>query len=313
MKQHMPRRSRDITMPRKVLVVGASGFIGRSVSKTLISEGFEIHGVARTQPDLNFADFTNSRSHEITELKSGEYDAVVYAAGKLRPSSKVDSLIKDVFPETMEVLRFAELCEAIGVKKFIMISSGGTIYGEGGGAKKIESDNLRPVSPYGYMHLMVDKGLSQISRRQNMQTVCLRIANVYGPGQNTVEGQGLIPAIRNCVVAEEVFTIRGDGTSVRDYVFIDDVVEAIRLTLGRENLPLAINIGSARGMSVNDVFSIFQEQIDKPIKVANIQAHSAELKEIVLDITLAQKTLGWTPKVELKQGVQSFLQHHPLT
>lgn len=300
-------------MTRKSLVVGASGFIGRSLSKRLITEGVDVHGVARTKPDLPFADFTYSRSHQITELKKDEYDVVIFSAGKLRPSSKVNSLIEDVFPEAMEVLRFAEMCEAAGVKKFIMMSSGGTIYGEGGGSKKVETDSLRPISPYGFMHLMVDKGLSQIARRQKMQTICMRIANVYGPGQNTVDGQGLIPAIRNCVLANKDFTIRGDGTSVRDYVFIDDVVEAVWLALDIDDLPLAMNIGSSQAMSVNNVLSIFQGEIDKSIKITKSPAHSAELKEIVLDIDLAKTTLNWAPQIDLKQGLQIFLQHHPVT
>lgn len=308
----MLRQRRDLIMSRRVLVVGASGFIGRSVSKTLIDKGFDVHGIARTQPDFPFFGFTHSRSHEVTELKDEAYDAVVFCAGRLRPSSKVDSLIEDVFPEAMEVLRFAEMCEAAGVSKFIMMSSGGTIYGEGGGAKKVETDCLKPVSPYGFMHLMVDKGLTQISLRKKMQTLCMRIANVYGPGQNTVEGQGLIPAIRNCVLAEKKFTIRGDGSSVRDYVFIDDVVEAIHLALNVERLPLVMNIGSSSGASVNEVISAFEAEIDKPIKITNVPAHKAEIKQIVLDNTLAQDVLGWVPQVSLKQGLQKYLQHHPV-
>jgi len=135
-------------MPGKVLVVGAAGFMGRSISQRLIDEGYEVHGVSRVKPDLNFSGFTLGRSDTI---------------------KNIDSLIGDVFPEAIEVLRFAELCEAADVSKFIMISSGGTIYGEGGGSKKVETDRLQPLSPYGYMHLLVDKGLCQINTRQKMR------------------------------------------------------------------------------------------------------------------------------------------------
>lgn len=299
-------------MPGKVLVVGAAGFMGRSISQRLIDEGYEVHGVSRVKPDLNFSGFTLGRSDTIKNIEPGRYDTVVFSAGKLRPNSKVDSLIGDVFPEAIEVLRFAELCEAAGVSKFIMISSGGTIYGEGGGSKKVETDRLQPLSPYGYMHLLVDKGLCQINTRQKMTTVCMRIANVYGPGQNIVDGQGLIPAIRNCVMKDAVFTIRGDGTSVRDYIFIDDVSEAIRLAIKADTLPLALNIGSSEGASVNDVLTLFQEQINQPIKIAYSPAGGTELKEIVLDNNLAQKALGWTPQTDLKTGLKRFLQENQL-
>jgi len=313
MRAHIIEQESSIKMGGKVLVVGASGFIGLSVSQKLIDDGYQVHGVARKRPDLNFSDFTQSRSSDITSLEENAYSAVIFSAGKLRPNSKVNSIIDDVFPEAMEVLRFAELCAAAGVEKFIMISSGGTIYGEGGGSKKVEGDSLQPQSPYGFMHLMVDKGLSQISSLTQMKTVCMRVANVYGPGQNIVDGQGLIPAIRNCVLNNADFNIRGDGTSVRDYIFIDDVTEALRLAIDADDLPLALNIGSSDGASVNQVLSLFENQIEQSINIKHSPAVGTEIKEIVLDNTLARNSLGWTPQISLEKGLQIFLRHSDLT
>ena len=308
----MPMPVKSIIMPSKVLVVGAGGFIGRGISARLIDAGYEVYGASRTKPNLDYSGFTLGRSDTIENIEPGAYDSVVFSAGKLRPNSKVKSLINDVFPEAIEVIRFAELCESAGVKKFIMISSGGTIYGEGGGSKKVETDRLQPQSPYGYMHLLVDKGLSQIKARGKLQTVCMRVANVYGPGQNIVDGQGLIPAIRNCVIKGDAFGIRGDGTAVRDYIFIDDVAEAIRLVINAENVPLALNIGSSRGASINEVVSLFEKQINQMIKVTYNPAVGTEVKEIVLDNSLAREELGWAPQTSLELGLRKFIEKTPV-
>lgn len=290
-----------------ILVVGAGGFIGKNLSIKLIRDGYRVWGLSKSRPDLDFSGFLEGYSSDITDFPGGLVDTVVFCAGSLRPNSKIESIVDGVLPEAAEALRFAELCNARGVQRFVMISSGGTIYGNSGSDIKKEDSALNPISPYGYMHLVIDHGLRQLQSISGMSTTCLRIANVYGPGQKIKDGQGIFPALLNTIAENGTFYVWGDGSSVRDYIFIDDVIAAIKSTIDFSGkLPPAINVGSASGTTVNQILDKTNELYPGRLKIKYKDARSVDVSKIVLDNTLALDILGWKSSVSLYEGIERF-------
>lgn len=293
---------------KSITIIGANGFIGRSLSKQLIEKGHKVIGVSKNKPDnIDFHEFHMGYNYELTAFPEilKKSDVVIFCAGHMRPSSPFD--LDAIFFEASNVLKIARQCAKLEVEKFLMTSSGGTIYGRVDTMPIKENIALKPSNPYGYMHLIIENGLRVINKRTDLNPISLRVGNAYGPGQTSRLGQGLIPILHQFIKSGDTFKVYGNGRLKRDYVFIDDIVSFFLAAIDGKNSHLSYNLGTGVGTSILDAVELAEKITATPI----IREHVKEINgtvasDIVLDISRGRDDLGWDFTVSLDAGLKRY-------
>jgi UDP-glucose 4-epimerase len=187
------------------------------------------------------------------------------------------------------------------------LSSGGAVYGASTASLIREDHPTRPHGGYGKLKLMMEEALDAAAGSGFGRTI-LRPANCYGPGQTVKRRQGLMAAIVHCYQTGEPLKVAGDGSIIRDYVFIDDVVSAIVLAIDRApGNGERINIGSGRGTSILQLIDLCAAITGRRLELAFGPANDGDVPRNVLDIVKAARLLEWKPEVSLEDGVGQML------
>ncbi|MFO0765814.1 MAG: GDP-mannose 4,6-dehydratase [Nitrospiraceae bacterium] len=195
-----------------------------------------------------------------------------------------------------------------GARKVIFSSSGGAIYGEQQSFPAAEVHVTQPLSPYGISKLCGEHYLSYYSRLSGIQTVSLRYANVYGPRQNHRERlASCLSSLKRCCIESQP-VVNGNGRQTRDFVFVEDVVEANLMALGPE-VQGVYNVGTGVETSVNDLFHLLVELTKTEFKEVHGPAKKGEQARSVLDSTKIRTELGWEPKFDLREGLRETVEY----
>ncbi|HEY5608782.1 MAG TPA: NAD-dependent epimerase/dehydratase family protein [Alphaproteobacteria bacterium] len=294
---------------KRCAILGAGGFIGRSLSAALVECGADVRacrisGEPGTVPGTSWhrADFASASS-----LTAAVADAeiVVHCAGRMTPETSNQRPLQDIEENLLGSVRLLECCIDAKVKKLVFASSGGTVYGPGALTPAAETDATEPISSYGIVKLAYEKYLALYRRSRGLDSVSLRISNVYGRGQEP-GARGIVALALSKAVAGEPIAIWGDGSVVRDFVHIDDVVDAIMrsMLLDLPDAPRVYNIGSGVGRSVREVLATIEAIYGRPLTIAYLPGKAADVPYSVLDVRLARQFLGWTPQRAWHEGVQ---------
>ena len=184
-------------------------------------------------------------------------------------------------------------------------ASGGSRYGAPQHLPVTESAPADPVSPYAVSKLVGELYLRAFADMYGMAPICLALANVYGPRQNVRGEAGVIAAFGSAMAAGRNVTVYGDGTATRDYVYVDDVVEAF-VCAAHASLETSgvYNIGTGVCTSVTEVHRLIAAMVDGAQPPCHAEARTGELQAIALDATKAAVELGWTPAVDLSEGIE---------
>ena len=300
----------------RVAIVGADGFIGRHLSRrlaaapaielVLIGRRFADDVLARACPRAHLVE-ADMASPEAAAACTGA-DAVVDLAASESPQSLAGRGPDEIAGLASLHRTFYERLGNCSVRHVIALSSGGTVYGPSDAPRVSEDHPTQARSGYGLAKLMMEEGLDAAARGGGFDHTILRPSNCYGPGQAVKRRQGLMAAILDCYHSGRPLQVAGDGTNVRDYVFVDDVVSAIQMAIvqgpgGGER----INIGSGRGTSILQLLDVFAAITGRRIDVTFGPAHDFDLPRNVLDNTKARRLLGWNPRVSLEEGVRRLL------
>lgn len=288
------------------LIIGAAGFLGCHIARRLAERGVAVVGLASRLPDdVAFSRFHVGRT-EMTGLLDEALEGctnVVFAGGTTRPGSPMRTISAELATEAGHVIDVAELCAARGVERFVFLSSGGAVYGRTGTATIDESHPTEPISSYGLGKLVAEHGLRLVGLRSDMHTISLRIANPYGPGQQVKGSQGFVAALIKAARTGEPLEIWGDGSVVRDFIYVDDVVEAAVLALAADVPSAPINIGSSVGVSLLDLVDLFERLSGRRISLVHQPGRGVDVPRVVLDVSRARAGLGWTPTHSLEEGL----------
>ena len=187
-------------------------------------------------------------------------------------------------------------------------SSGGTVYGNRTDMTPFkETDAMAPISYYGWSKQMMENSILYVHRTAGLKYLVVRPSNPYGHGQNIHAKQGLIAVALGKILAEEPITVWGDGSNVRDYIYIDDLCEAIAQLLEKDVCNTTLNIGSGVGTSINDIIASLKEVVSEEVKVDYLPARSVDVAHMILDTTELKKyvSIAYTP---LKDGIARFYQ-----
>lgn len=304
-----------------ILITGGAGFIGSHIADACVAAGHftlvvDDLSVGRQENVPDGAAFVKMdiRSDKLWEVfDRARFDAVIHLAAQMDVRKSVEDPLFDCSVNISGTLNLLETCRALGIGKFVFSSTGGAIYGEQIAFPADERHPLKPISPYGISKLTVENYLHYYAEVFGMQYVSLRYGNVYGPRQNPHGEAGVIAIFTNKLLAGQQPVINGDGRQTRDYVYVDDVVQANMLAL-RYDRPGVFNVGTGIETSVNELFSTLKDLAGSSCPETHGEAKKGEQQRSVLDATLLQRTLGWSPSVPLRAGLErtvDFFRHRP--
>jgi UDP-glucose 4-epimerase len=294
---------------RRILVIGW-GFIGANLGRRLLAEGVEVTVLTRSetartaQGRLNGCRMRVGDAGEagVFEEMIGGVDHVLLVGGGLLPPLAATHAAEDAAGVLRPLLAVLEALRQDARIGLTYVSSGGTVYGNPTELPVLETAPLRPVSPYGASRLTAETYIGTYARTFGIQTRIVRCANVYGPGQQHDRGQGAVAVFLHRVANGMPVTIIGDGSAERDYVYIDDVADAItRLIVGMVDSGV-VNVGSGQGHSVTGVLDIVSRVVGRPARIESQPARPHDVGSIVLDISKLQSLIDFVP-ISFKAGV----------
>lgn len=298
-------------MSDPILILGAAGFIGRHLSETLARSGQMVIAATRspttyihTRISNVVASFDDPTQFAPLLQRCG---SVIHVASASTPSSSAAQPQLDGNLRT--TLSLIEALQDYPNRRLIYFSSGGTLYGD---CKQIanESEPLRPRSYHGAGKAAAEHFIYAWAAQYDGTAVILRPSNVYGPGQLPRRGFGVVPAAFDCAIRDVPLTIWGTGDTVRDYLYITDLIELCRMALGRELKQGTHVFNAAFGMStsLNDLLHTIELIIGRPLKRSHQPARLVDVQHIVPDNSAARATFNWQPETTLEQGLQQSWQ-----
>ncbi|WP_282851828.1 NAD-dependent epimerase/dehydratase family protein [Gulosibacter sediminis] len=283
------------SLPRADLaVIGATGFIGSALVREAKAKRREVAEFSSRHPAVADGKLR-------AEIRDASH--VVWSASLITPAVANE----DPNAVAAEFQVFDELVSALereaNQPRLVLLSSGGTVYG-GGDVPYAESTRPQPVNAYGEARLALEQRLHDSS----LPGFILRLANAYGPGQKAIRGQGVIGHWLQAVYEGSPLTIFGDGSSARDYVYIDDIVQAI-MRAADSDLYVAgadthvVNIGSGRATTLSDLANLLRAVVGKDVEIDYRPQRGFDASVNWLDISLAKDLLTWEPQTRLVDGL----------
>ena len=295
------------------LVLGGAGFIGSHVAEALAREGHRVRVFDRPHVD-RLALFPRDKGFEIL---TGDFlnpqslspavrgaEMVFHLVSTTLPQNSNDNPFYDVETNVLGSLRLLNLCRENGVRKLVFVSSGGTVYGPPRSLPVPESHPTDPISSYGIHKLMVEKYLQLAHRLHGLEYRIVRPANLYGPRQRLDTAQGAVAVFLDRALRGEPIQIWGDGSVVRDYVYVADAVDAILRAARYEGAERIFNIGSGVGVSLTELVAQIGKVLGRSVNVEHSAPRAVDVPANVLDCTLARRRLGWSATTALQAGLQ---------
>ncbi len=288
---------------QRVVVTGGSGFIGTHVTSRLREHGLEVVALNRSGEGPGLVR-TDIRERGALESVLQQGDAVIHLANTSNPTTSELNRVRDVEENLVATLQLLDACVQRGVASFVLASSGGTVYGIPEVVPIPETHSTKPISSHGALKLAIEKYVQVYGAQLGLKHVILRCANAYGPGQTGSQGQGIIGRAIVTALRDETLEIWGDGTVVRDFVYVEDVAAAILLGITTAGASGVINIGSGRGTSVNEIIDLVGRVTGRPLRVRYTPSRQFDVPANVLDITKAATMLHWKPVTPLEDGIE---------
>jgi UDP-glucose 4-epimerase len=300
----------------KVLVTGGAGFIGSHVVDRLILEGHEVVVVDNLatgkRRNINRAarfykmDIQSWRLERV--FRNERPNVVMHLAAQMDVRKSVEDPMFDAQVNVLGTLNVLQQAVKHGVRKVIFSSSGGAIYGEQETYPAPETHVMKPLSPYGLSKLCGEQYLSYFQRVSGLQAVSLRYANVYGPRQDPEGEAGVVAIFIQKMLNGEQAVINGNGRQTRDFVFVDDVVEANLAMMGQETQG-TYNVGTGVETSINDLFRILVQHTGSTCKEMHGPAKKGEQARSVIDSAKLRHEVSWEPKADLSDGLKKTVEY----
>ncbi len=300
----------------RFLITGGAGFLGSALANQLVREGHQV----RVLDDLNAGDpgrlgrhvyFTRGDVRDIPRLWTllQGVDCVYHLAARVSVSESIlyprdyNDINVGGTVSVMEAMRDA------GIKR-VILSSSGALYGEQDQQPIPENAVPHPTSPYAVSKLAAEYYVSTIGALWGIETVALRIFNAYGPGQQLPPAHApVVPQFMRQTLRGGSLVIFGDGTQTRDFVYLEDVVVAlVAAATAKKVNRLVINVGSGQETSIKQLVKEIALVTGRELHILYNRQESGGVSRLVADIRLAREKLGWTPRVDLREGLRRILE-----
>jgi len=287
-----------------ILFLG-KGFIANAFSATLNNEQIGHRIVSKDIEDAPPARIKADICLLNESLLEG-IDTVVYFAYSSVPYSSMQNILHDAEQNILTAIR---LFEILAKKKIrvIYISSGGSVYGNQTDLTSEES-LPSPVSAYGLSKYTIENYLRLFHHNYHLPYDILRLSNVYGIGQKNNRPQGIISALASAFIEKKKFEIWGDGTAKKDYLYIDDVVDALAKVAASPASNDTFNVSFGRSTSILEIISLFEKIFGYTIEIATGPQFDFDVQNVFLDNRKFAAAYGWSPKTDIKQGIRKTIE-----
>lgn len=295
-----------MTSPEKILLIGGTGFIGRALARRLAAEGHDVHVLSRTGwgntpplPGVTTHHADQSNAEKLAPLLE-TCRQVFHLAAATTPADTVWQPAREAEQNLLPTLRFLECAQDFPDNRYFFLSTGGALYGDV--ALAAEDTLPHPISYHGAGKFALEQFFGVLGQRHPGRLTILRPSNVYGPAQPLRPGFGIIPTLLEKARDGGRITVFGDGSAIRDYLYIDDLVDAcLHAMAGPAG---TYNLGSGEGHSLNQLLDMIGLMTGKPLRIDYQSARASDVQRIVLDPRRAQEHLGWHSRVGLPEGLQ---------
>lgn len=302
--------------PKKALVTGGAGFIGSNVVGELLKNSYQVvvlddfstghkenlklfSGVKILQGDI--------RDEKILEQALDKVDVVFDLAASVGNVKSLEDPSFDSDVNVLGTLNILAQARKRGVRK-IVYSSSAAVYGEPHYLPIDEKHPINPDSFYGVSKLAGELHCLCFSKIYDMDIIALRYFNVYGRNQRYDVYGNVIPIFTTLLSKKGFFTIYGDGEQTRDFVNVDDVVQANLLAAEAQGVRGVFNVGSGQSLTVNELSRIIQDLSGISVKVNYVPSRKGEVKHSSADISAAKELLGYKPKVSIADGLKDYIE-----
>lgn len=299
----------------KILVLGGAGFLGVNIASSLVRDKHDVFIVdikCSAVRDLNclqevrgFYDLDIVDPNAILRLvDEASIECVINLVSTIIPSSTLDAFFGDLASCGMPTFSLLPKLAEQGIK-YIYLSSGGTIYGNNQSQLIPESTAGKPVNYYGYSKLIYEEYINLCQRSHGLDFLILRPSNPYGMHQNPRRMQGFIAVALNKLLNGECIEIWGDGSVIRDYIYVADMADALTSLISKNVRNAVFNIGTGIGHSILDTLSIMESVTGERAKIIYRDPRSVDVPRIVLDISRLQNEIDFRPR-SLRAGIESY-------
>lgn len=293
-------------------MLGGGGFIGVNLCRRLVECGFRVRVFDRECPfpealsgaEWHQGDFTDSASLEAAIEPSS---IVFHLVHTTIPQSANLDMAGDVQQNVVPSLALLDVCRKVGVARIVFVSSAGTIYGCPREIPTPETAPTDPITAYGISKLAIEKYLALYEHLHGLDFRVLRVANPYGPFQVAHRNQGIVAATLSRALNNQSIEIWGDGSVVRDFVFIDDVADALLAAALDRSDQRIFNIGSGRGLSLREVIAAIERELGSKLEIDWKPGRAVDVPVSIVSIERAARVLGWQPKTPFGTGLQKTI------
>jgi len=300
---------------KTALLIGGSGFIGSNLAKALAKE-YQVR-IADLRPPMEIQHLENvvyiplilGAVPNYSEMLKG-VDIVFYLAGGLLPEDDTQNFEDDFVSDLFPVIQLLENMKSFEKKRLFYFSSGGTVYGDTNGLNK-EDQQLKPSCKYALLKATAENLMTVYNNMHNMEAFTIRLSNPYGDRVRSNQRQGIIPILVDAIYNDKPFTVWGNGENIRDYIYINDVVNGVLSLISYNGTNRIFNIGTGQGCSINDVVSIVEKSVGRTYnKLQYGDARKCDLLSSVLDTSLITECTGWKAETTIENGVKYLLEQY---
>ena len=293
------------------LVIGGDGYIGAHLVPQLVATGRRVTVLSRCETPRNIVpkgvvyvsgDFAE---HELICRLLDVHQEVVQLAYSTVPNTSYENPLADLLqnlPPTVQL--FSEAANR-GVK-IVLVSSGGTVYGEAENFPIPETHPTKPISPYGVTKLTLENYAYLYAATHGLKFVCVRPSNAYGVGQRPFIGQGFVATAIASAMKGIAVKIFGQNGTIRDYIYVSDLAAGIVSALEHGHLSGTYNLGSGVGLSNLELIQRLiplMDEIGCQVKVENLPERAFDVKANVLDSGKLHMDTGWQPRIDFMEGM----------
>jgi UDP-glucose 4-epimerase len=298
---------------KRVLVTGGAGFIGSHIVDELLKLEYEVSIIDNLSKGK--LDYVNKKAkfyqkdicenlEEIFLLEKPDF--VIHCAAQVMLRKSLESPLEDAKINILGTINLLESCKKFNVKKFIYCSTGGARVGDPKYLPVDEKHPINPISPYGISKHTAEHYVEMYGKLYNLDYLIFCFGNVYGPRDDPSSKRVTSIFIFNMLNNKEPIVF-GDGNQTRDFIYVKDLAKFIAANLEKSPKNKLFHLANGQQISVNKVFSILKFLLSYSQEPIYQTAIKGEVRDIVLDTTLAKKELGWKPRYSLEQGLKETL------
>lgn len=287
-------------MKKNILILGGFGFIGSNLIEDFLKNGnfnvivFEFRGLINrfaNQIKVYYGDFNKEEDIEIV-FQENQIDIVIHLISTTVPATSNDNVSYDINSNLIGTIKLLNIMLKYGVKRIIFPSSGGTVYGQIAGDSAKENDPTNPISSHGITKLSIEKYLLLYQHLHGLEYLILRVSNPFGMYHSS-QKQGFINVVLKKIIKNEKIVVWGDGSAVRDYMYIKDLTFILTKIIENDIKNQIINIGSGVGVSIKEILNLLQNIVPN-IEIVYESARNFDIPKIVLNVDKLKSMLDFS-------------------